>query len=306
MKGLTLSRDFFEQVGRPALEAAFPDLFPRMAVGLAGEGSECFGFDDALSRDHDWGADFCIWLTREDFRRYGAQVQQVYDSLPRTGDFPARSPGSEGAARVGCLSAPNWFHRYTGYPEGPDTLWQWRAIPEHFLATAVNGAIFHDPLGEFSAVRQKLAEGYPEDIRLKKLAARCAAMAQAGQYNCPRCLRRGERVAARLALDEFTRAAISAAHLLAHRYTPFYKWMHRSLRELPILPGLYRQLDGLAVAREEGEICALIEDICAHVLAELHRQGLSDGTDPFLLAHCPTLMEHIRDPHLRMTHIMEE
>ena len=58
MRGLELSRLYYEQTGRPALEDRFPELLPQMAFGLAGEGSECFGFDDEFSRDHDWGPGF--------------------------------------------------------------------------------------------------------------------------------------------------------------------------------------------------------------------------------------------------------
>lgn len=50
MKGLELSRRYYEQYGRQALMEYDPALFERVAVGLAGEGSECFGFDDELSR----------------------------------------------------------------------------------------------------------------------------------------------------------------------------------------------------------------------------------------------------------------
>ena len=53
MKGLELSRSYFEEFGRPMLESQFPDLIPFLAAGLFGSGSECFGFDDLLSQDHD-------------------------------------------------------------------------------------------------------------------------------------------------------------------------------------------------------------------------------------------------------------
>jgi len=301
MKGLALSRSYFDAVGRPALEKNFPDLFPRMAVGLAGEGSECFGFDDDLSRDHDWGAGFCIWLTQSDFHSHGWEVQQCYNALPHDDRFPARTDTPEGGGRVGVLSIPNWYHRYTGGPAGPETLAQWRAVPESFLATAVNGAVFHDPLGEFSAVRQRLLAFYPEDIRLKKLAARCAVMAQAGQYNFPRCLRRDEGVAARLALAEFTKAAMSAAYLLSRRYAPYYKWMHRGLLDLPLLPELHGLLAGLTDDDTQG-----VEAVCALIAGELRRQGLSGSNSTFLLDHCPHIVDRIRDPELRRSHFMED
>ena len=98
--------------------------------------------------------------------------------------------------RVGCLCIEDWYRRYTGYAHGPETLAQWRQIPESFLATATNGEIFADPFGIFTVIREKLLVYYPEDIRIKKIVARAATMAQAGQYNYPRCVRRGDTVAA--------------------------------------------------------------------------------------------------------------
>ena len=298
MTGLELSRAFWEKHGRPAFESQLPELLPRMAVGLAGEGSECFGFDDEISRDHDWGAGFCIWLTQADFDRYGAQIQKLYETLPST------RPG--GLDRVGCLSIPNWYHRYTGSPTGPESLAQWRAVPEAFLATAVNGEVFHDPLGEFSSIRRKLLNFYPEDVRLKKIAVRCATMAQAGQYNYPRCLRRDEPVVAQLALAEFIKAACSVTYLLNRRYAPFYKWLHRGMKNLPLLPELYGMIKELSLLPDSRERLDLLEGICSHIAAELARQGLSSTSGSFLLDHCPDIMERIHDPQLRRTHFMEE
>ena len=67
MKGLELCRLYYEEVGAPALKAAFPELMGRAAAGLAGQGSDCLGFDDEYSRDHDFGPGFLVWLTDADF-----------------------------------------------------------------------------------------------------------------------------------------------------------------------------------------------------------------------------------------------
>lgn len=305
MKGLELARKYYDQVGYPALAHNVPDLLPRMAIGLAGEGSECFGFDDVLSHDHDWGAGFCIWLDEQDFVRFGAQAQAVYDSLPTDG-FVVRKSSPYARQRVGCLCTQHWYRRYTGEPDGPRTLSAWRRIPEAFLATAVNGAVFYDPMGHFSAVRDILLQYYPEDIRLKKIAARAAVIAQAGQYNYPRCCKRGDMVAARLALDEWLRAAMSMVYLLNWRYAPFYKWMHRGLYGLPRLPQAYDQFARVIRLEDGMQTTDEIEGICITIAAELRRQGLSDSSDSFLQAHCDQIMNRIRDPDLRRTHIMEE
>ncbi|MEI3503586.1 MAG: DUF4037 domain-containing protein [Anaerovoracaceae bacterium] len=69
--------------------------------------------------------------------------------------------------------------------------------------------VFVDHLGTFSQIRSALKAFYPEDVLKKKLAARCAVMAQAGQYNYGRCMKRGDSQAAYLACGEFIRTAMS-------------------------------------------------------------------------------------------------
>ena len=306
MKGLELSRTLYETQAQDMLKERFPALFLRMAIGLAGEGSECLGFDDELSQDHDWGPGFCIWLSREDFHYYGKEVQAVYDAIPALKGIPPRQTTPQGAGRVWVLCVENWYQRYTGVPQEPRTLSEWRAAPESFLSVAVSGEVFYDPTGSFSAVRDRLLKFYPEDLRLKKIAARAAVMAQAGQYNYARCLARGERVAANLALAEFTRAGMSMAYLLNRRYAPFYKWMHRGMKGLPVLSRAYELFGELAWMEPGQRTQEKIEDICSLVAAELRRQGLSHSEDSFLLAHAPQITDHIRNEELREAHIMEE
>lgn len=307
MTGLELSRRYYAEIGRPALEKQFPSLLPRMAIGLSGEGSECFGFDDEMSRDHDWGPGFCIWLGDDDYKCFGQEVQALYENLPGGfAGFPARADSPQSIGRVGCICASTWYARYTGSPRGPETMAQWRNVPEAFLATATNGAIFWDPAGDFTAVRERLLGFYPEDIRLKKLAARAAVMAQAGQYNYLRCFRRGEVVAAELALAEFTKTAISMVYLLNRRYAPFYKWMHRGLQGMPCLPGAYEQFLRLTRAVPGPDTEEAVEGICLTVAAELRRQGLSGSRDSFLLEHAWDILGRVQDPALRQSHIMEE
>lgn len=69
---------------------------------------------------------------------------------------------------------------------------EWLYTPEHYFLTASDGEVWEDKLGVFSAVRETLLRGFPEDVRKKKLAARAAMMAQAGQYNFARCIDRRE------------------------------------------------------------------------------------------------------------------
>jgi hypothetical protein len=193
----------------------------------------------------------------------------------------------------------------------PASLAEWRSLPEAYLATATNGRVFADPLGEFTAFREGLLAFYPEDVRLKKLAARCAAAGQTGQYNYKRSITRGEPVAAHCALSQFMEAAISIVYLLNKRYRPFYKWMHRGLRELPALGvschGLLADLcadagqagSGVSVDKER-----IVEEISALLVAELVIEGLSDSESDFLLDHAHAVQAKIENQALRSLHVM--
>ena len=85
MKGLELSRAYFEEYGRPMLEKDFPQLLPFLAAGLTGSGSECFGFDDNISQDHDFEPGFCLFLPGEDIvdRRTAFLLERAYAKLPK-------------------------------------------------------------------------------------------------------------------------------------------------------------------------------------------------------------------------------
>ena len=71
MKGLELSRKYYLAFGQELSEREFPEISDRITIGIAGEGSECFGFDDDISKDHDFGAGFCLWLNDEDYESFG-------------------------------------------------------------------------------------------------------------------------------------------------------------------------------------------------------------------------------------------
>jgi len=53
MQGIELSRRFYTEIVAPWLGRTAPDL--SYAAAPIGYGSELLGFDDAVSRDHNWG-----------------------------------------------------------------------------------------------------------------------------------------------------------------------------------------------------------------------------------------------------------
>ncbi|MEC5385796.1 DUF4037 domain-containing protein [Uliginosibacterium sp. H3] len=289
MKGLMLARQYHDHC-IDALLAPYAGYRQRIATGLVGPGSECFGFDDEFSRDHDFGPGFCIWLADEDHAVIGPALQAGYDRLPKSfaGSMPRRAtPRSD--QRVGVFSISAFYTRFLGAPELPVSDADWLQIPEERLATAVNGAVFSDPLGGFSHIRSCLQGYYPETVRRRKIANAVASMAQSGQYNLPRSLQRGETSAAFLAQAEFIRSTCQLVHALNGCYTPFYKWLHRSTQHMPLLANMHARLDRLShtlpLASQR-----MVEKICDEALQTLIRFGYTFPGDAFLEAHVDNIL----------------
>lgn len=283
ISGLELSKCYYETYGKAMLKEQFPEYAERVAAGLVGHGSECLGFDDMWSKDHDFGPGFCLWLTEKDYEKVGQKMQEAYEALPKAFmGYPARNTSKRGGGRVGVLSIPEFYEEFTGNGA-------WSEMEDEKLAMAVNGEMFDDPLGEFSAIREQLQNGMPFAVWKRRLANAVALTAQAGQYNYGRCKKRNDIVAANLALDEFVREGMRTAYLLNRRYMPYYKWAWRGLENLERLSELKPLFE--QVLSSEGERESVVEEICARLLEELKRQNLTYGEETFLELHVERILE---------------
>ncbi len=306
MKAIEKSRIWYEKVLLPELQKNFPEKLCRMAIGIAGRGSECFGFDDEISGDHDQLAGVSIWLTDEDDREYALALNRLY-CKSHTKSFPQNGPKSAfGFAEHGVDTISGFFRRHLGIPGAPETLQQWLDIPEYAFAEAVNGEVFTDNLGEFTRIREKLLYGMPEDVRRKKIAGHAVMMAQSGQYNFARCLKHGEAGAAAVALNEFVTHAVPLAFLLNFRFAPYYKWMFRAMRQLPLLSDVTVELESLLTGNlSNTDKISIIEKIAARFIQLVREQGLSDASGNYLEDHALAVIGGIGNQQLRSMHIME-
>lgn len=310
MQGLEISREFYLKYGKEMIDCEFAELVPRITVGLVGEGSECLGFDDELSRDHDFDPGFCIFITAEDERKYGFALERAYAKLPREFMGLKRSIVSPvGGSRRGVITVEDFYTRFLGAPNAPDTTERWLYTPTFSLLAASNGEIFADVQTEFTSIRNILCQGYPEDVRLKKLAAHTLLAAQAGQYNYPRALARHENGAAQLAVFEYVKHVISCIYLLNNSYEPFYKWAFRGLEKLPRLSDVGELLISLIELDNSAKVAEtkleVIEDIAVLLIDEFKAQGISEAICTDLEKHAYSISDGIKDTTLRNMHIME-
>ena len=310
MNGLQLSKEYYETYGKPMLQNNFPDLLPYLAVGFTGSGSERWGFDDQVSRDHDFEPGFCIFLPDEsvvDAKRE-FQLERAYAKLPKEFMGVKRQPLSPvGGNRNGVKRTTDFFNAAVGTPDGLLTAEQWLRLPSCALGEATNGEIFFDGFGEVTLIRDRL-NAMPEDIRLKRLAGNLLLMAQSGQYNFTRCLNHREPEAAMLACGEFVRSALQAVFLLDKAYMPFYKWQFRALRQTLREDELADKLSILLTAGLTEETAedryVVIEDICSDVIDRLQTEGLTDAVCGDLEKHAYSVNDRVRDGEIRNLHIL--
>ena len=281
IKGLELSKNYFYDVVLPEFEKDLNDILSLCAFGLVGEGSECCGYDDKISQDHDFGPSVCIWLRKDDYLKYKDRINKVLKNLPKTYlGFQELKESEWGLDRRGLLNIEDFYFKFLGSSNPPKTIADWQKIPETALATATNGEVFLDNLGEFTKIRKELLNYYPEQIRQNKIATRLMNISQYGQYNYTRCLKRNDLVAANQCLYLFVDEVIHLVFLLNRKYKLFYKWSNRALLDLKILgKEIHKLLEDMVFAQNK---IPYVRKICKTLADELRNQKLTDCDSEFL------------------------
>ena len=303
MKGIELSRSYFENVFLPRLRDELPEYESRLAAGLAGEGSECFGYDDELSADHSWGIRLCLWLPDDADEKEISRLREFYERLPEKymGSELLKSSSPMENVRSGVCRVSEFYSAVTGLGALPRSSGDWLRVKEPKLACAVNGEVYMDGFGSFTAYRNSLSEYYPRDVWLRRMAESAALAAQTGQYNLARCSVHGEELACAIVRSRFAESAAALTFLLNRKYRPFYKWSFRALRSLPVLGS--EMHDRLLKLMQSGSIrqqVELAEDISSLIIGEMRRLELTDSTSDFLMDHCGELLRRIGDTELML------
>lgn len=304
--GLTLCRRYYEECGRPMIEEKFQPYASRIAVGLVGRGSECFGFDDMQSRDHDFGPRFILWVTRNVYDEIGKELQAAYEALP--GSFMRVDRTETLRDRAGVMVIEDFYKNILGFDlvgrltedsgsgkENLNTIKSWLAVHDHALAAAVNGEVFRDDEGIFTDCRNRLLEYYPKPVWYRKIAQACALFSQNGQYNLPRMQKRGQHVAAELAKAECVRQAMKLNYLLNRKYAPHDKWLFKGMPDNPGMrfhdngaadegvAELVEKVSLLPVDDAHGtELATAIESLAVIFADELERQNIIGKCDLYL------------------------
>mgnify|MGYP000486185340 FL=1 len=185
IKGLELSRQFFEEIVKPILENHDPEL--DYAAGLIGRGSEVLGYDDKMSTDHDWGPSVTIFLTDEHVHLIPVINELMRHELPHhfrgyatNFIFAPEAPQTRVMAittrgavnhQVHSVTIRDYFRYLLAWDidETPGII-DWLTFPSQKLRAITSGAVFHDGEGDLTSIRATLG-WYPDDLWLYLMAA---------------------------------------------------------------------------------------------------------------------------------------
>ena len=289
ISGIELSRRFHGELVAPWLGRAFPDL--RHAAALIGAGSELLGFDDAMSRDHDWGPRLLLFVTEADFAAQAEAVVEGFAAIAPA-DFlgrplslnRTRAGDPDGARRdprhgleVHTLEAMLRRTLALNLDEPRDAV-TWLGLSEQQLLVVTTGAVFHDDDGRLTALRERLS-AFPRDVRLYKLACQWRRLSEEQAF-VGRTGQRGDDLGSKVIAARLVRDAMRMGFLIEGRYAPYPKWFGAAFAQLPCAPDLTPLLErALAASDWKTREARLAEAYLT--LANLHKaRGLPGAFEP--------------------------
>ena len=234
-----VSRDFFFEVLLPILQREYPTEASQTAFGVFGYGSEVLRLDDEYSSDHHWGLRINALMPEYLFKGRQKEILGVVDSnLPDSYRGHSLQKGYTVGKGLSLMSLERFLTQTIGIDYPPETYEEWLSLPEEDIVHVINGEIWYDEAGCFSAIRKAFHDYYPEPVRLRRIAHWCRYFSGMGSYALHRALLRHNEYYANVAFSRALRLGIQLAFLLDKEYFTYDKWIMAFLPRLPRLGGV--------------------------------------------------------------------
>lgn len=280
LKGMELSELYYKECVEPMIREKFPEYEQVIAAGLVGEGSDCYGFDDSFSLDHDAGADVCLWLSDEVYEQIGERLKEEYELLPSEFYGVKRNPTDMGKGRRGVCRISDFYIKYLGTSDYEKIAFD--SVPDYALAACTNGKVFKDINGEFTSMRKRLQKGYPASVRLRKMAEAAAMFSQCGQYNYARMMKRGDGLTAQIMISDFCKWTMKLYHYFYNMYPPHDKWLAKSTALLPEGAELLKLLNHIIDSKDADKVTGMVEQVAEFMAQLMYDSGDISDTDAYI------------------------
>lgn len=292
ISGIEISKKYFEEFGIKILENDFKEYKDRITVGLIGEGSDCYGFDDSNSIDHDFGPGFCIFVDDDIYEKIGKELEEAYDRLPKEYMGYKRQDTALAHGRVGVIKSSDFYNKHLNVSSYEEI--DFKLVKDYELAVCTNGQVFYGANTKFLRMREQLLAGYPSNIRLIKLAEDVANFSQAGQYNYLRMLKREDDFTAQLMIGNFCKNAMVLYHHLYNLFPPHEKWLKKSVQRISggseLINMLEKVTNMIKISEDTTDIVTAIDEVGGFLALKLYESGDISDIDSYLANHAPELI----------------
>lgn len=232
--GLQLCEQFYREAVRPIIERHFPGL--RYSAARMDYGSDVFGFDTELSRDHAWAPQVTLYLEAQDLAALREQIDsRLQAELPRIFKGYSTMGTVEHIWRMHAEPLDTDHHKVRlesldsfflpdllGSPTRQLTAADWLSITAQKLRVYSSGKVFHDGLQSLSPLKERLA-WYPEDVWLQIMAVQWERIGEREAFP-GRCVHVGDLQGAAWNVDWITRELATICFLMERQYPPYSKW----------------------------------------------------------------------------------
>jgi hypothetical protein len=322
--GLKLSELYYTQCVEPIIKSKFPHL--KYSAGLIGTGSEILGYDDAQSRDHNWGLRLIIFLAENGFDEIKERLdRQLRKTLPHEfmGYSTSFSKPDERGVRLSASKTSgevdhfivfstmrSFFKEYLSIdPNQKLEAITWLTLPQQKLLTLVRGRIFHDDLGLGTIIRK--FEYYPRNVWLFILASQWEKISELEAF-VARTAVVGDELGSKILASRIVRYLMELCFLMEKKFAPYAKWFGTAFGELDIAseitPVLDHVLTSTSIKERESFLASAYSIVVKRhnslKVTKLMHTVVSKYYDrPYLIIHAGTfakqIRKEIRDPVLR-------
>lgn len=271
--GRELNAAFYAEVVAPAVGEV------QHAAAYLGWGSEVLGNDTERSTDHGWGPRLQLFVAEADVDDVASRVRSALPDEFR--GWPVRFGWDAVAPRehIDVVPLAKWLRAQLGFdPTAGITTADWLTTPQQLILEVVGGAVFHDGVGDLTAVRTALT-WYPDDVWLYVLACQWRRLEQREAF-VGRTAEVGDELGSRIVAARLARDVIRMCFLIERQYAPYTKWLGTTFARLDaaneVRPALERALsaDGYA-GREAGLV-----DAYEAVARRFNALGVAESVEP--------------------------
>jgi hypothetical protein len=195
------------------------------------------GFDTLRSTDHDWGPRLELFVD-DDTGELGPMLSAKLPKRFRGWSTHFEPPGARVRSMAGTdgpvdhyvtiTPFPRWCRDLLGFdPAAGVTPLDWLGTPWQRLAETTGGAVFHDPGGALTGVRERL-RWYPADLWRYVLACQWQRIAEEESFPA-RAAEAGDEQGALVITARLCRDVGRLLLLQARRWPPYAKWLMAAL-----------------------------------------------------------------------------